>query len=120
LDDIQDVLENIWQNASSLGGEYDEILKPLFMACQILSLFFGSAMSWLSIFIMFEDRRVERLIRNQRYDELVAHGNDLERELALANHKAANHAGITALIDRKAKEHGEKAVGHLLAGGGRR
>ena len=120
LSDTQDVLEQLWRNAPSIGGQYDEILKWLFMAGQILSLVLASSTSWLSILIMIEDRRVERLIRNQHYDELVARGNGLERELALANHKAANHAGITGAIKRKAQELGEKAVALLRAACGKR
>lgn len=120
LSDTQDVVDELWRGALSIGGQYDEILKWLFMAGQILSLVLASSTSWLSIFIMIEDRRVERLIRNPFYDELVARGNDLERELALANHKTANHKGIIDLLDKKAQEHGETAIGLLRAAGGRR
>jgi hypothetical protein len=113
LQSITDLSRIAWQDVVTAGNGYDEILKWLFMGGQIFALVFASSSCWLSIFIMIEERRIERPFRNPAYDRLLIQKNELMRGLGLAQHKLGNHQGIKELIKKKSELHGERAVGHF-------
>src|SRR5262245_50202090 len=117
--DTKEIVARLWQNKISVEDNSTYILKWMFMGGQILCLVLASASSALSIFIMVEDRRVERLVRNPRYDGLLKTRADIEAVLALANHKKANHDAILKAIGARAKSYAEAAVGFFRAVKGR-